>query len=351
MSGPPPFTAVCDSSDRTNWLKARQQTIGASESAIVLGVSPWGSQLSLWAEKIGRMERVEPEVEPEWTFWGSMLEDAIIRGYSKRTGRAAVPFGILLRSTKWPWMSATPDALVTDDPVAMKRASTLASGIQMLREALAMGRSKPNGVTPTMTVAELTATLWKLSVGWWPLQIKNVGSFAAEHWADGVPQHYQVQCMHEALVWGADKTTAAGLIAGQKLAWDDIAADPDDIATRRIVNLTRDFMDQHILAGVEPKADETDHSKRALGAIYPREEEGMLVNLGFELMGDAHRVDELKAQQKATAKDIALIENQIRQAMGAAERCVFPDGSGFTNKANVKGARMLLRKRCKTDEG
>lgn len=336
LSRPLPFTVVCDSSDRASWLKARRATIGASESAIVLGISPWGSPLSLWAEKTGAMTREEPDVEPEWTFWGSVLEEAIVRGYAKRTGRATVPFGLLLRSTRWPWMSATPDALVTDDLCAAKRAAELNRVIDALRDALAREQRQ--------RIAALMKDLRAACIGWWPLQIKNVGFQSAEHWAEGVPPYYQAQCIHEALVFGADKTTAAALIAGQKLAWDDVAADPNDILTRRIVNMTERFMREHVEARVEPPADGSDASRAALAALYPREEPEKTITLGPDLMEMAERADQLKSEQKTSAKEVATIENRIRQAMGDAERCVFADSSGYSYKADSRGVRKLLRK-------
>ena len=121
---PLPYDVVCDSRDREAWLRARRATIGASEAAIVLGCSPFSSLLELWAEKTGRSEG-NPELDAaEWVFWGRELEDAIIAGYGKRAGRTAVPFGLLLRSTRWPWLSATPDALCTEGSEAAKRAAS-----------------------------------------------------------------------------------------------------------------------------------------------------------------------------------------------------------------------------------
>lgn len=336
----PPFTVVCDSRDRAAWLKARRETIGASESPIVLGCSPWSSALALWADKTGRAVREEPPVEPEWTFWGNVLEEAIIAGYAKRTGRTTLPFGLLLRSTRWPWLSATPDALVTGDPEAGARAPQISRTIGHIRAAIKKGAD----------VSRLVPELIARTAGWWPLQIKNIGFTSADHWRDGVPLYYEVQCVHEALVFGASHTTAAALVAGQKLAWDDVSADPAEILPRQIVHLTERFMLEHVVAGVEPPADGTDSARAALLALYPREEPEKVVALGAEMMALAERIDQLKASQKAAAEEAALYENQIRQAMGAAERCVLPDNSGYTYKANVNGSRVLSRKPCKGRE-
>lgn len=332
-----PFDVVCDSRDRPKWLRARRQTIGASESAVVLGCSPWSSQLALWMEKTGRTEG-NPELDSaEYVFWGNQLEDAIIAGYAKRSARTAIPFGLLLASTRWPWLSATPDALCTDDPEASKCAAPIARTLGQIRTAMKKGASTKN----------LLAVLVDQTRGWWPLQTKNIGFGSAEHWAEGVPLYYRVQCLQEALVFGADRVTGAALIAGQRLAWDDIDVQRDGLLERQIVNLTRLFMRQHVELDVEPAADGSESARQSITALYPREKPEKTIALGGALLDAADQYDQQKAESKRLEKALKLFENQIRQEMQDAERCVLPDGSGFTCKATATGSRMLLRKKAK----
>jgi len=42
--------------NRNEWLKERKNGIGASDSAAVLGLSPWKTNVQLWEEKTGRTE-------------------------------------------------------------------------------------------------------------------------------------------------------------------------------------------------------------------------------------------------------------------------------------------------------
>lgn len=340
LSKPPqalPYQVVCDSRDRASWLKARRETVGASESAIVLGCSPWGSLIELWADKTGRKAPDPALEEAEWLFWGLQLEEAIIEGYGKRAKRTAVPFGILLRSTRWPWLSATPDALVTDDAEAAARAAQITRTLGHIRAALTKGAS----------TEALVVRLTELTAGWWPLQTKNIGYGSAEHWAEGVPLYYRVQCAHEALVFGASRTTGAALIAGQRLAWDDVDVDVEGLLERQVVNLTRLFVRQHVELDVEPAVDGSDSARKTLAQLYPVEKPEKVVSLGADFMHQAERTDDLKAQKKGIDAELKLVENQLRQELQDAERCVFPDGSGYTFKANSAGSRMLLRKKGK----
>lgn len=334
---PLPFDVVCDSRDRPKWLQARRRTIGASESAVVLGCSPWSSQLALWMEKTGRTEG-NPELDSaEYVFWGNQLEDAIIGGYAKRAARTAIPFGLLLASTRWPWLSATPDALCTDDPEASKRAAHIVRTLGQIRTAMKKRASTKN----------LLAVLVEQTSGWWPLQTKNIGFGSAEHWAEGVPLYYRVQCLQEALVFGADKVTGAALIAGQRLAWDDIDVQRDGLLERQIVNLTRLFMRQFVELNVEPPVDGSDSARQSITALYPREKPETTIALGGALLDAADQYDQQKAECKRLEKTLKLFENQVRQEMQDAERCILPDGSGFTCKATATGSRMLLRKKAK----
>lgn len=332
-----PYGVVCDSRDRETWLRARRRTIGASESAVVLGCSPWSSQLELWAEKTGRTDG-KPELDgAEWAFWGNQLEDAIIGGYGKRAARTAVPFGLLLVSTRWPWLSATPDALVTDDPVAATRATAITRTLGQIRTALKKTASTKN----------LLQVLYSLTRGWWPLQTKNIGFGSAEHWAEGVPLYYRVQCLHEALVFAAEKVTGAALIAGQRLAWDDIEVEPDGLLERQIVNLTRLFVRQHVELEVEPPVDGSESARKTLATLYPVDKPDKTIALGGAFQDAADAYDRHKAELKRLEAALKLFENQVRQEMQDAERCVLPDGSGFTSKANKNGSRALLRKKAK----
>lgn len=341
-----PFEIVCDSSNRAAWLAQRLQTIGASESAIVLGQAPetWPSQLALWAVKTGRMDPESLE-DNEAVFWGTELEPSIISGYQKRTGRASVPFGLLLRSKLWPWLSATPDALTTDDPAAAARAKDIAATVYAL------------ATQPTAAEAQ---ELEVLTRGWWPLQVKNIGFRSAHHWADGVPPYYTIQCTQEALVWGAHRCTGAALIAGQRLAWDDVEVPPGKVLpplATQLVNLTSAFWENHVRAGVEPAPDASDSARRALEALYPVEDPELALQLGLDELEMAHEHDQLTAKIADLKKRAKQIGNLMRARIGNASAAYFADGSGYTLKSVSKGAyaveactyRDLRRKKAKGD--
>ncbi|MGH3923507.1 MAG: YqaJ viral recombinase family protein, partial [Pseudonocardiaceae bacterium] len=56
------------------WHTAREDGLGGSEIAAVMGLSPWESRFSLWHRKAGRLDPVQESPEMEW---GKRLEDVI----------------------------------------------------------------------------------------------------------------------------------------------------------------------------------------------------------------------------------------------------------------------------------
>jgi len=69
------------------WLQARNQGIGSTDSATILGLNPYKTPIELWEEKLGRKE-------PDGTNWfmqrGTALEPVIRQHYCDHFGRAVL---------------------------------------------------------------------------------------------------------------------------------------------------------------------------------------------------------------------------------------------------------------------
>lgn len=342
-----PYSVLCDSHDEERWLAARKRYLGASEVSTVLGANSHEALIKLWAVKTSRIP-ADDLSDNEPVFWGHQLEGTIVGGYARRTGRYVLPFGLMLVSLRYPWMSATPDALTTDSAEAASKALLITRTIGHIKTALKKGAD----------TSGLVLALMKATEGWWPLQIKNIGYRSAENWEEGVPTYYRIQCTQEALVYGSWRTTGAALITGQKLAWEDVEVEEDGVLMRQIVNLGRGFMERSIYGDVKPSVDGSLSARRTLEALYPKEKPETLLRLDGDLQQIAEERDVLKEQIAKATKRCDEIDNEIRDALGDAERCLFPDGSGFTYKTTNKKTytveasshRTLLRKKAKGGE-
>lgn len=66
-------------------LQIRKKGIGASEVATLFNLNEYSTPYQLWMEKTGRSYHQE-ETDPMW--WGSNLEEVIIKRYQKETGKS-----------------------------------------------------------------------------------------------------------------------------------------------------------------------------------------------------------------------------------------------------------------------
>lgn len=159
-------TATAEKLTREEWLELRRKSLGASEAAAALGVSPYQTPVELWQRKVGLIPDQE---ESEAMRWGSLLEPVILGEYARRTGRRIVGEQGFTRHPGYPCLTATPDA-VTED-----------------------GR----------LVEVKTASAWAKEWG--------------DEDSDEIPDHYLIQVAHQMAVTGAEVADVAVLIGGQRL--------------------------------------------------------------------------------------------------------------------------------------
>ncbi len=279
------------------WLERRREGIGGSDAPAILGLVGWASPTSVQADKWGLLD--EP-TEAEHLRWGRRLESAIIEGLAEETGLPLRPYQKLLRSTRWPFMLCTPDAY-------------------------AEGK------------------VWA--------QTKN--TMKAEDWQEQPPPYVWVQCQHEMAVTGMQRMLAAALIFGNRLRWAIIERDEAFIA-ETLIPAEREFWRLTELREPAP-ADASEHTRKALQALYPQDS-GETVQLdGSFLDLDAERA-ELEAQIKEAKARKDWIENQIRRELGTATFGVLANGTRYSLKTqhrkayDVKESSFRVLRRLKAKE-
>ena len=104
-------TVRCDS--RNGWLSERLKAIGSSDAAAVMGMSPYMSETDLWERK--RSSAISESEENEDMRRGHDSEPLLLSLYSVETGHGVLwGDGIVLRSERMPFMSATLDGIGLD---------------------------------------------------------------------------------------------------------------------------------------------------------------------------------------------------------------------------------------------
>lgn len=278
------FEIVCDSFDREAWLEARRSGIGSSDAPGVLGISPFASPLSVYADKIGAAFDKETS---EAMRWGTKLEPLIVEEFGQETGRKVVRTNQLIRSTERPWQLATLDA-----------------------EQEKLGRDGP-GV----------------------LEIKATG-FRAGDWTEGVPAHVFAQVQHQLDVTGYRWGSVAVLMFGCRMLWADVARDDTFIEKMRAAEA--DFW-ARVLAREPVAPDGSKASLDALRALYPHDT-GEVIVLPGNLIGlDAER-EALKAEMKSSEGRLACLDAELKAAIGDASVGELANGVSFTYRLQKRKA-------------
>jgi putative phage-type endonuclease len=103
-----------------HWLEDRRKSVGASEAAAILNVSPFSTPLEVYLEKLGMPRRRKV---PGYVTWGLRFQPAIAAIYSEETGREIRTPPPLVRHPDAAWMHASMDYVTDDRPVEIKRVS------------------------------------------------------------------------------------------------------------------------------------------------------------------------------------------------------------------------------------
>lgn len=91
------------------WLKIRSQYIGGSDAGAVIGMNPYKSAYTLWAEKTGRVPQFDGNIV---TKVGSYLEDFVAKLFEEETGKKVRRKNRTILNTACPWACANIDRVV-----------------------------------------------------------------------------------------------------------------------------------------------------------------------------------------------------------------------------------------------
>ncbi|MGP3917633.1 YqaJ viral recombinase family nuclease [Nonomuraea sp. 10N515B] len=197
---------------REEWLAARRRGIGGSDALAVLGLSPYGSRYSVWAEKRGLLR---PKDDNEAMYWGRKLEPILAEEFTERTGIPTQTCG-LLQHVERAWQLASVDRLSADDGI---------------------------------------------------VEIKTTSAYKAADWdEEQVADAAEAQLQHYFAVTGKEHGYAVVLIGGQRLEIRHVHR--DERLIKVMVEAEAELW-QMVLDGTAPAMDGSAASLRALNELYP----------------------------------------------------------------------------------
>ena len=77
------------------WEEIRNQGIGGSDIACIMGYNKWKSPYTLWTEKTGQSQS-EDLSDNEFVYWGTVLEQAVANRFVELTGKKVRKCGTLV---------------------------------------------------------------------------------------------------------------------------------------------------------------------------------------------------------------------------------------------------------------
>lgn len=285
------------STDRAKWLALRKTMLTASDVAAILGEDPHRSALDVYVDKI--TPRPEPEVigldDPR--FWGTVLEQPVLRAVAAYYGWGYREGGALLRSRKHPQLGATLDAEV----------------------------DRHDGK------------------GWIDFEGKTTRITRDWNEEEGdLPTRVLIQVQSQILVSGTPTALVFALLQGSRPC--QIEIEPSDEFHRVIVEATEEFMDR-VRRMNPPDPDGSDASKRALQRLYPLDD-GSVVRLPPEAADWTREIKEIAQQQKALEARVDELKNKLRKCIGSATYGMLPepiDGKTCWRWQNQKRAEHVVR--------
>ena len=249
------------------WLKAREEGIGASEVSAVLGVSPWETPFSLYLKKT---HQVPPTEENEAMRRGHYLEDAVVQWWMHETGEQVIKASaadIIYVNPEHPYMRVTPDRIVR-------------------------GRKKI-------------------------LEVKST----AVQMGEKIPVYYEAQCQYQMYVTGIHQAELIYIQGG--LTFGRFVVDYDPGFAQYIASKVTEFWNENVLGGKEPDAICVED----LAVKVPKSTPESTVLADETALDQINVLREKKAMYDALGDEIMGLQNSLKMYMEDSEALVDADGN------------------------
>jgi len=198
---------------REEWLAQRRKSIGGSDAAAIIGLNPYASAYSVWADKLGKVPEKE---ENEAMRQGRELEDYVAKRFTEKTGKKVRRENHFLINLSYPFAHANVDRMVIGEDAGLE--------------------------------CKTTATL-------------NLKQFKNGEY----PAQYYVQCVHYMAVTGCKKWYLAVLVLGKGFYVFEIERDEEEISA--LMKSEAEFW-QLVRTKTPPMADGSEATANVLSEIY-----------------------------------------------------------------------------------
>lgn len=283
-----------------DWHAARRMGVGGSDVPAILGMSSHRGPLHVWQEKLG-LSAETPDTRLERAARrGHRLEGLTAEFFSEESGLLVLDAPGTLQHVDHPHWLANPDRLTLrpDDEQA----------------------ADPG-------VLECKSRTWR--------------SANAERWhGDEAPDAPAVQAHWYLTVTGYRYAHLAGLI-DDDLVW--FRLERDEELCQMLADAVDTFWFDHVLTGVQPRADGSQATAELLARLWDVQEEATVEVDPVEALLLGQRRRELKEQAARLDHELTEVENRMRQLAGDAEVATVGGKPVFTWRQNGQFAHKRFR--------
>lgn len=265
--------------NRDEWKSLRRDYIGGSDAASVIGLNPYKSAYSLWAEKTGKIPEFEGNLA---TDVGTYMEDFIAKKFEQETGKKVRRESRSILNDKYPWAIANYDRLIVGEDAG--------------------------------------------------LECKFTDSINLKKYKGGeYPERFYAQCVHYLALSGKKRWYLAVLIGNKDFKWFCIERDEEEIAA---LMGEEEKMAMCIKTNTPPAVDGTKSTSDAISTIYP-DSDGDIVNLM------AYETDLM--QYNALSKQIEALEEQKKEMANRVKAFMSTAGKGESNRYKVSWSTSVKK--------
>lgn len=249
--------------NRDEWLKQRSKGLGGSDAGAVVGLNPYKSAYTLWAEKTGQISNVVEENEA--IRLGNDLEDYVAKRFAERENKKIKRSSYCYQSKKFPFMRANVDRLIVGENAA--------------------------------------------------LECKTANPFKdGDYSNDIIPPTYYCQCLHYMAVCGFDRMYLAVLVfqKGFYTYVIDRGNEAVEADIRALIKAESEFW-KLVEDGTAPDIDGSESTSNTLKQLHKDE-----LKTVFDLTEYDEKLDEiqeLKEQQKELKTRQKTLENELKEVL------------------------------------
>lgn len=268
------------------WLEHRRNAIGGSDASSIIGLNPWSSPYTVWADKLGKLP---PKEDNEAMRLGRDLEDYVAKRFTEKTGKKVRRENAIIYNDDYPFAHANVDRMVVGEDAGLECKTTSVLNLK---------------------------------------KFKN-GAF---------PGNYYVQCVHYLMVTGCKRWYLGVLVLGEGFYDFTIERDEEEIAA--LAKSEKEFW-EYVQTKTPPMVDGNESTTKTISALYPQSNDEVVGLTAYNR--ELAEYTSLSAQIKALEERKEECANKVKAFMkeaGKGESERFRVSFGTTSRSSFDAKRF-----------